>query len=110
MHDAMDNQNSPDRAESHAAPGSPPCRCATCGYKWTMGTNGSHSCVGVLFAENARLREKLRETKRYLCAANRGAERNAIALRLSVARIWQLIDRQKVIEREANDQMETRDK
>ena len=21
------------------------CRCSTCGYTWTHGTNGSHSCI-----------------------------------------------------------------
>lgn len=43
----------------------------------------------VLAAEVMRLRAELRETKRYLRAANRGAERNALALQASSAR-WLL--------------------
>jgi hypothetical protein len=36
--------------------------------------------------ENARLREKLRECRRHLRAANKGAERNALVAQLCAAR------------------------
>lgn len=33
-----------------------PCKCATCGYTWRRGMDGSHLCTTLLRAEITRLR------------------------------------------------------
>lgn len=66
-----------------------------CGHLRQFGTCGEVFPVFCLACDNERLRQKLRETKKYLRAANRGAERNAIVSQLLTARhakLWQEFD------------------
>jgi len=58
----------------------------TCGHLRQFGTLGEVFPVYCLACENEQLRAKLRETKRYLRAANKGAERNSIVAQLSAMR------------------------
>lgn len=57
-----------------------------CGHLRQFGTLGEVFPVHCLACENEQLRAKLRETKRYLRAANKGAERNSIVAQLSAMR------------------------
>lgn len=57
-----------------------------CGHLRQFGTSGEIFPVHCLACENEQLRTKLKETKRYLRAANKGAERNALVAQLAVAR------------------------
>lgn len=57
-----------------------------CGHLRQFGTLGEVFPVHCLACENAQLRAKLRETKGYLRAANKGAERNSIIAQLLAMR------------------------
>lgn len=66
-----------------------------CGHLRQFATCGEVFPVFCLACDNERLRRKLRETKKYLREANRGAERNAIVSQLLAARhakLWQEFD------------------
>ena len=54
-----------------------------CGHLRQFGTLGDVFPVHCLACENEQLRAKLKNTKRYLRAANKGAERNSIVAQLS---------------------------
>jgi len=57
-----------------------------CGHLRQFGTLGDVFPVHCLACELEQLRQKLKATKRYLRAANKGAERNSIVAQLSAMR------------------------
>jgi hypothetical protein len=46
--------------------------CATCGYSWTTGQDGSHSCTRVLLVEIAKLRAENEQLRLMAWANTRG--------------------------------------
>jgi hypothetical protein len=81
---------------SQSPPASDPLYCSAlrgdwnthmpCGHLRQFGTLGDVFPVHCLACENEQLRQKLKVTKRYLRAANKGAERNSIVAQLLAIR------------------------
>lgn len=75
-----------------------------CGHLRQFGTLGDVFPVHCLACENEQLRAKLKEMKRYLRAANKGAERNSLVAQLSAMRNVKLVAEMAVL-RKPNKKM-----
>lgn len=76
-----------------------------CGHLRQFGTLGDVFPVHCLACENEVLRAKLKATKRYLRAANKGAERNSLVAQLSAMRNVKLAAEMAAL-RKPNDRTE----